>query len=395
MDFKFIKDRDQRTYKPLKTDKKAEKTKRILDKIVRISFRLALVVMVIVLMAVYTVYAVCDTVAHGPSETARNMLVLSALQASATKWAPGLFLEQSEVDEILEKSKVQTVEEADFDELLPPDPDTDDSGDSGENEPADEWEGNEDGVICYTTSTGTFKAYVMIIKDPAKVFTATSGKDFNTATRGERIFTRAEQLGAIGAINGGEFHDAGGTGRGNRPMGLTYSEGICVWNDGYERTFIGFDKNNKLIVKNSMTKAEADALGIRDGVSFQTGNVLIETIDGSTVVYSGKDDVGVAQRTAIGQRADGAVIFLVTDGRTTSSLGATRDDVINLLLRCGAVSAGMLDGGSSAMMYYPAYYTKNNIDMSTVDEYQQLGLVNRYKAFTNPRWLPTFFMVRG
>ncbi len=390
MEFKH--EREQRVYKPVKEDRRANKTRRILEKIVKISYRLMLVVMVIVLMAVYAVYAICDTVAYGPSPTARNMLVLSALQASATKWVPGLFLDQDTVDEILEKSKVQTVEEVDFDDITPSVPDTDSEGEEPST-PVDEWAGQEDGIICYTTSTGTFKAYIMLIKDPSRVFTATSGKDFATASRGERIFTRAEQIGAIAAINGGEFHDAGGTGSGNTPIGLTFSQGKCVWDDGAKRTFIGFDSENKLICKNSMTKKEAESLGIRDGVSFQMGNVLIETVNGSTVTYSGKDDVGVAQRTAIGQRADGTVIFIVTDGRTTSSLGATRDDVINMMVSCGAVSAGMLDGGSSAMMYYPSYYTKNNIDMSTVDEYQQLGLVNRYKAFTNPRWLPTFFMV--
>ncbi len=391
MKYKVRKDTEKRIYRPVRIDKKAKRTKRILDKAVRIAFRTLLLVMVIVLMTVYAVASVCKTVAYGPSETARNMLVLSALQASATKWVPGLFLEQSVVDSILENSNKQTVEEVDFDDIASDDPNPN-IGTSGEKK--DEWEGNEDGIICYTTSTGTFKAYVLIVKDPSRVFTATSGKDFNTAARGERIYTRAEQIGAVAAINAGEFYDRGGQGEGNRPMGLTYSEGKCVWNDGLDRTFIGFDSNNKLIVKNSMTKAEADALGIRDGVSFQNGNLLIETVDGSTVTYSSEGNVGVAQRTAIGQRADGAVVMIVTDGRTTSSLGATRDDVINLMLRCGAVTAGMLDGGSSAMMYYPTYYTKNNISTENLDEYQKLGLVNRYKAFTKPRWLPTFFMVK-
>ncbi len=393
MDTKFKKENEPRVFTPVKENKKAAKRKKILDKIVKISFRIALVVMVIVLMAVYAVFAVCDTVAYGPSPTARDMLVLSALQASATKWVPGLFLEESEVDDILARSEMQTIEEVDFDDMDDPFVDPDDPVDPGV-QGKDEWEGHEDGIIYYTTKTATANAYVLIVRDPSRVFTATSGKNYETATRGERIYVRAKALGAVAAINGGEFSDVGGSGSGATPMGLTYSEGKCVWNDGRKRTFIGFDNNNNLIVRNSMTKAEADALGIRDGVSFQNGNLLIDTVDGKTVTYSSSDNVGVAQRTAIGQRADGAVILIVTDGRTTSSLGATRDDIINLMIKCKAITAGMLDGGSSAMMYYPDYYTKNNIDMSTVDEYQKLGLVNRYKAFTSPRWLPTFFMVK-
>ena len=100
-----------------------------------------------------------------------------------------------------------------------------------------------------------------------------------------------------------------------------------------------------------------------------------------------------AQRTAVGQRADGTVIFLVTDGRSASSLGATRNDVIDVMVKYGAVTAGMLDGGSSSLMYYEDYYTKYGIDESTLDEYQKKGLVNHYKAFTNPRRIPTYFCV--
>ena len=142
-----------------------------------------------------------------------------------------------------------------------------------------------------------------------------------------------------------------------------------------------------------MTRSEADALGIRDAVSFQTGNVLITNDNENVTLYYSENNVGMAQRTAIGQRADGAVILLVTDGRSASSLGATKNDLIDLMVSEGAVVAGMLDGGSSAMMYYRDYYTKYNIDTAGLDEYQKQGLTNKYKAFTKPRYIPTYFLV--
>lgn len=389
---KFKKSDEIKRYKVLKNTKE-NKTKRVLTCILKVVFRLMVLVVLLVILAVYAVCSVCSTVAKGPSETVRNMLVLTATQASATKWVPGLFLDEKTVEDIKNQSNVLTVEEVDFDDINVPNG-RGGSTSGGSAEEKDEWEGNEDGIICYTTSTGTFKAYVMIIKDPSRVYTETSGYNYSTATRGARIYERAKQLNAVAAINGGEFYDKGGSGSGGQPMGLTYSQGVCVWNDGLKRTFIGIDKDNNLVVKEGMTKAEADALGVRDGVSFQTGNVLIDTVNGSTVTYSGNGNIGVAQRTAIGQRADGAIIFIVTDGRTTSSLGATRDDIITLMLQNKAIKAGMLDGGSSSMMYYRDYIEKYNIDTSTLDEYQKLGLVNRYKAFTYPRRLPTFFMVK-
>lgn len=388
---KFKKSDEIKRYKILKNTKE-NKTKRVLTCVLKVVFRLMVLVMLLVVLAVYAVCSVCSTVAKGPSETVRNMLVLTATQASATKWVPGLFLDEKTVEDIKNQSNVLTVEEVDFEDINVPNNSGDTNG--GNTEEKDEWEGNEDGIICYTTSTGTFKAYVMIIKDPSRVYTETSGYNYSTATRGARIYERAKQLNVAAAINGGEFYDKGGSGSGGQPMGLTYSQGTCVWNDGLKRTFIGIDKDNNLVVKEGMTKAEADALGVRDGVSFQTGNVLIDTVNGSTVTYSGNGNIGVAQRTAIGQREDGAIIFIVTDGRTTSSLGATRDDIITLMLQNKAIKAGMLDGGSSSMMYYRDYIEKYDIDTSTLDEYQKLGLVNRYKAFTYPRRLPTFFMVK-
>ena len=184
-------------------------------------------------------------------------------------------------------------------------------------------------------------------------------------------------------------------GTGAYPSGLTYSLGRKVWDDGARLTFIGFDNNNKLVVANSMTAREADQAGIRDAVSFQTNNVLIDNKDGKVNFYYSDANTGTSQRTAIGQRADGTVILLVTDGRSTSSLGATRGDVIDMMVQYGAVTAAMLDGGSSSMMYYEDYVEKYNIDKSKLDEYQLKGMVNKFKAFTEPRYVPTYFCVRG
>ena len=241
-------------------------------------------------------------------------------------------------------------------------------------------------------SGSTYKAYVLVVKDPSRVYVGTSS-DYKSGQIGARIFDITARDNAVAAINGGEFYDVGGQGTGDNPIGLTYSRGSCVWDDGYRRTFIGFDKENRLIVTEKMTRTEAEKLGIRDAVSFQTGNLLIDHDGDNIQLYYADSNTGTAQRTAIGQRADGAVILLVTDGRTASSLGATHNDVIDIMVSYGAVTAGMLDGGSSSMMYYEDYYTKYGMNESTLDQYQLRGLVNKYKAFTYPRRIPTYFMV--
>lgn len=344
------------------------------------------------ILAVFAVYMLCYTIATGPSETVRNMLVLSAKQASATKWVPSLFLDEDTVNEIVSNSENVTVDVMSAEDFAAMHQ-TDVSDPQAE--PADEWEGSVDGIKLFTDSGDTFKAYIMLIKDPTRVFVGTSSEHFEGATEGMNIFNMMNKYDAVAGINGGEFLDAGGMGNGARPMGLTYSGGECVWNDSLKRTFIGFDSNNRLVVANSMTFAQAQALGIRDAVSFQNNNVLIESSDGNVNLHYANSNTGTAQRTAIGQRADGTVIFIVTDGRSASSLGATHNDMIDMMVSLGAVNAAMLDGGSSAMMYYENYFSVfDSFSDVSLDQYQEKGLVNKYKAFTNPRPIPTYFLVR-
>lgn len=337
----------------------------------------------VLLFVIIAVFATVGTIAYGPSETVRDLLVQSAMQASATKWVPYIFLDADTVDDIINKSE----------EVVQDIVSMDDYNDPNTNIDEDEWANAKDGMIFETVNGSTFKAYVLLVKDPSRVYVGTSTNDFSNSKAGVNVFQAAERYNAVACINAGEFLDNGGHGSGYAPLGLTYSQGKCVYRDSTPKTFMGFDKNNNLIVREGMTEAEADALGIRDAVCFQNNNTLIQK-EGDNIVLSYEDgNAGTSQRTAIGQRADGVVILIVTDGRSASSLGATHNDMIDLMVSYGAVTAGMLDGGSSAMMYYEDYYTKYGYDTSKLDKYQAQGLVNNYKAFTEPRRIPTFFMV--
>lgn len=346
--------------------------------------RVLLCFFTLLLCLVITLLAIVYMLVNGPCEPLRDRLVLSAMQASATKWLPGLFLPDETVDEIVAQSYVVSTDVLSLEEY---------AAQNAESETAaDEWENAVDGMLLETVNGSTFTGYVLLVKDPSRVFVGTSS-DFKQGLAGMRIFDIVKKEDAVAAVNAGEFADPGGTGVGSNPMGITYSRGECVWNDSLKRTFIGFDANDTLIVTEPMDKATADSLAIRDGVSFQNGNVLITNENGSVTVHYADSNTGTAQRTAIGQRADGTVILLVTDGRSASSLGATRNDVIDVMVSYGAITAGMLDGGSSSLMYYEDYYTKYDIPTDTLDEYQKKGLVNRYKAFTTPRRIPTYICV--
>ena len=346
--------------------------------------RIALCVATAVVFLLITVAGVCLVLLRGPSETMRDALVLSAKQASATKWLPGLFLGNDVIQQIEQNSKTVTYDVRSMDEYTAP------SSQDGSGE--DEWADAIDGIRLITLNKPAFKAYLLMVRDPSRVFVGISS-DFKGSQYGAKIFDIVEKYNAVAAINGGEFPDAGGVGSGATPIGITFSQGKMVYSGHTNRTFMGFTNDNRLWVSEGMTEAKAKELGIRDGVCFQTGNSLI-TNDGSQMVmhYSG-GNTGRSQRTAIGQRNDGTVLFLVTDGRTASSIGATHDELIDIMLEYGAVAAGMLDGGSSTMLFYRNYFDLYHIDTAGLDEYQRRGLVNTYKAFTEPRRLPTYFLV--
>ena len=256
-----------------------------------------------------------------------------------------------------------------------------------------DWSQAVDGIYFKVINAPHCLAYVAIIKDPSRVYTATSS-NFKSDMLGIRFWDLAERDNTVLMINAGEYPDNGGGGNGSIPVGITYSRGECVWDDDMSRTFMGFDKDNRLVLCEGLTRAQADALGIRDGVCFQHNNILVQK-EGNQVVANRRGDTAISQRTAIGQREDGSVIFLVTDGRTAASPGASYNDVIDIMLRFGAVNAGMLDGGSSSTLYYRDYYNIYNYDISKLDKYQKMGLVNKYKAFTEPRRIPTYFAVGG
>ncbi len=349
----------------------------------KILARIGISVLSFVLMLAVSVFALVGVVAYGPSTTIRDMLVLSAMQASATKWVPGLFLSDEEVEAIVNSSHDESELIISSDGLV-----NIEGGDSSEVEQS------IDGMKYITRNYLNFKAYILLVADPKRVYVGTSSDNYASATEGKILFDMAEKEDCIAMINGGEFDDPGGNGRGAQPVGLTYSNGECVWNDGANRTFIGIDKSDRLIVRENLTKSEAEKLNVRDGVSFQRGNTLIKSDDSGVHIYYKENNTGAAQRTAIGQREDGTFILVVTDGRSANSIGATYNEVIDILLSYGAVDAGMLDGGSSAMMYYEDYFDKYDVDKSMLDKYQLKGMTNKYKALVPPRKIPTYFCVK-
>lgn len=190
------------------------------------------------------------------------------------------------------------------------------------------------------------RGYLVAIYDPSKVKIATAKQ---MGITGEMLISMAEREKAIVAMNASGFIDPNYNSNGGIPHGIVIKDGKLVSNNTKAPVgggLIGFDKNNTLILNSKMTGQQAIDSGIRDAVEF--GPYLI--VNGEASFIRGNGGWGQAPRSAIAQRKDGIVLFLVMDGRdyTSGVLGADMVDMTEILLRYGAYNAANLDGGTSS-----------------------------------------------
>jgi exopolysaccharide biosynthesis protein len=189
-----------------------------------------------------------------------------------------------------------------------------------------------------------FSGYLAVIYDPSRIKVVASS---NIGEKGEYLTTMSKNNNALVAINAGGFADENGDGDGSIPIGVTISNGKVLSENKYPSYcgVIGFNKSNVLML-GSFSAAQAKANGLRDAVTF--GPVLISNGEASEI--KGDGGWGRGPRTAIAQREDGIVLFLVLDGNRLLGQGATLSDEIEILKNYGAVNASNLDGGTSTGM---------------------------------------------
>ena len=357
---------------------KKKKKSGLLGRIIR---RFFLLVFTVIILAVAALCLVLNLVFNGPSPAARKILTMSLTEASATKWVPGLFMDEETVAEIRKNVDAELPDEV-----------TDTSQvviQTGSMASTDEWANYPDGIYVEDIQGKTYNAHIMVIRDPSQVYMATSTSgSFSRNVPGKRITEVIETEGAIAAVNAGAFFDNGTAGPevGSTPEGLVIAGGQVRWNSGKapEEGFVGFDENNIMIVAKTMTAEDAMKLKIRDGCCF--GPVLIMNGEVSMEAYNSAS--GYNPRTALGQRADGAVIFLCIDGRQAGSIGGTYADIIDIMLEYGAVNACNMDGGSSSVMLYRDTYGRYG-------EAGEVRMMNTYSVIqAEPRKMPNFWMVR-
>lgn len=210
---------------------------------------------------------------------------------------------------------------------------------------------NEDGM----------RGYLVAVYDPSKVKVATAS---NMNSNGEMLTKIAEKNKAVVAMNASGFYDPGYMGNGGKPHGVVIQNGKLVSNLSRPNVgggVIGFTKDNKLIM-GKMTAEEALNKGVRDAIEF--GPFLV--VNGEPSFIKGNGGWGTAPRSAIGQRKDGIVLFLVMDGRDylNGIDGVGMVELTEIMMKYGAYNASNLDGGTSCGLVIEGKLTNKPVNGS-------------------------------
>ncbi|WP_223067056.1 phosphodiester glycosidase family protein [Paenibacillus caui] len=221
-----------------------------------------------------------------------------------------------------------------------------------------------------TISGKSYRGYVMTVHDPTKIRLGVPAK----RGKGEKVSSMVQRLGAVAGVNAGGFDDPKWKGNGFKPIGVVISQGKLYYNglgNSDSTQIVGIDKQGKMIAGHYTLKELSD-MNIQEAVTFKPRII----VNGKGQIKNHKDGWGIAPRTAMGQREDGAIIFVIIDGRQPGySIGADLYDVQNIMLEHGAVIAANLDGGSSTVLVKDG------------------GIVNRPSSEHGERYLPTAFLV--
>lgn len=357
---------DNKADKKVRRNNVKKRTKKE-NKPLKICLRVCLCILTFVAVTFAGAYFTLWTICHGPSKAARDLFVSTILETGQMKFLASWYFSEDEILAITDRNGMGKTEEDVNPDLI-------------EIPTVDENNGNQefdiDGIELVEISGRSFFAKLLIINDPSRVKLSTiyPWSDFNKSKYGETLEQLVQRGDYAAGINGGEYYSEGNWG--GIPKGLVVCDGVIQYNAPQAGdVMVGFTQSNILMIADigNMSAEQAEQFvadnQIRDAVSFKdiddgdNNHFTKLIINGTSREISGSGS-GANPRTVIGQRADGAVLMLVTDGRGAAGhLGATAQDLISIMQEYGAVNAANLDGGSSSAMYYNGTYEMTSVTL--------------------------------
>ena len=284
---------------------------------------------------------------YGPYPKFRHWLITTAMTTMNHQYLAKWFYSDKTIDEVLKKNYVKESGE-DTDTSMVTFVDYSKTRVMYKNKYEKEILTKEKGNDLYKLikiNDGSMRGYLVVIYDPSKVKMETAS---SMGTKGEMLVSMAKRTESVVAMNASGFIDPNYNSNGGRPYGVVIKNGKIVSN--LERAnvgggLIGFTNDNKLIL-GKYSGQEALKKGVRDAMEF--GPYLI--VNGKPSFIKGNGGWGTAPRSAIGQRQDGIVLFLVMDGRDYAHGidGVGMVELTEILAKYGAYNASNLDGGTSS-----------------------------------------------
>lgn len=280
----------------------------------------------------------------GPSESLKKTFIRTMEETRRFRFINTIFLSDSEVDEIADKTNELTYAyntTAEFDKdliTISSDSKTDENG-------YDEYglcDDDGDGIIFETINYKGSTGYVTVLLDPTRLFV---GMPDQFGGYGLTLEDMVAKYDAIGGINAGGFIDYGGGGTGGYPDGITIVDGV-EYNREQSIATVGIDEDGLMYIGYYSIEG-CEYFNLKHAVSFSPIIIVNgEKVDSSIL------ESGINPRTCIGQRADGAIVMLVFDGRQAYSIGVTYEDCADVMLSYGVMNAINMDGGNSSCMMY-------------------------------------------
>lgn len=315
------------------------------------------VLLILIILAIIGI-ATVGTLLYGPWPKFREWLITTAMTTMTHQYFATWFYDEQTIQDALNKNKVQETDQiTNIDTIVINK--TEEKPKEYENEyeraVLEKDPDNQDYKIIEIEGKG-YSGYLAVIYDPSRIRTVYTKK---LGTSGQYLTQMAKDNDALIAINGGGFDDPNYNSNGADPLGITISNGKVITSKTYKGAggLIGFTEDDKLVL-GKMTVKQAQEMKIRDAVTF--GPFLI--VNGEPSKVLGNGGWGTAPRTAIGQRKDGIVLFLVIDGRTVTKPGADMNDLIEIMQRYGAYNAANLDGGTSSVMVIDGKIINDPVD---------------------------------
>lgn len=315
----------------------------------------------------------------------QRIFVTTILETGQLKFLASWFLSPDEIQAIVDQNSMKSLEAKVDTSLIQMGV----FGSVGTEGGAESEAGETKDIEIVEVAGATFTGTMMIVKDPSRVSLATT---YPWGEKGVNLHELVKKSGAIAGINGGLYESKDNTG--GRPCGVVVSGGEIQLNEPYAYkglVLVGFTEDHilQIIDLEGMSVKDVEEMvkekKIRDAVCFQeeasdVNNHFVQLIINNEAREMNGKGSGLNPRTAIGQRADGAVLMFVTDGRGKAGhLGASSGDLIKVMQDFEAVNAANLDGGSSSCMYYDGEYLKSSVTF----------------YYTNSSWrLPAGFVVK-